>query len=753
MYLFNHFFFYSLLMHEICSFLLRLANSKLLILVMSRFQCSSDTKLVIRQLVQRYAAVLKDGVEDLPPEALPDIDAAVVDPLQQAIQLTKFAFLNPPKYFFVSSLKDIPFHCMRYDLLSLDKLTQLVEKNDKSAIADYMCSGLVSIEHAIWCFYDQPQPSNALRDTELIFSTFEKISRINETNMAGTFEKIINSMSTSAFIRRMSHVRCINVFGAMVSEHQLVTRFLWIVVLASPAFSQPQFVNLVNASNNHADIHFCQELIASTPSSVLFRLVEHLQNQLTSLLYGVATEKDLSRTADLLKLLYQGNMANGRGVIPYKTFYNATAVELDQEAIIHDWEVMQENKSNPSKPPRFCFSRYPCLVDTKFKAFLMNIDGIIEQRRATNRALVGQIFSGARAVNESFLFLHIRRDRLIDSTLTEINRKSGSLKKPLKVQWLGEEGIDEGGPRKEFFQLLTKELLGPDYGMFYSTPENYLWLQPNPKCQQGNREFRLVGQILGLAVHNNIILDVSFPRPLYRKLLGFKLDFQDLKELDPSMVEGLEELLSFAEDEKNTVENVFCRNFTRDYEIFGEYKEIELIPGGATKPLTGANRQEFVEAMTQHVLHDVIADHFEAFREGFFQIADSALVSTMHPDELELLVCGNPVLDFHELEESTHYDGYNKDSSAIILFWKVIHSFDDVQKKLFLKFTTGTDRVPVGGLKDLNFVIGKNGDDSDLLPTSHTCFNHFLLPAYETAEKMKEKILLAISNCTGFGLK
>ncbi len=39
-------------------------------------------------------------------------------------------------------------------------------------------------------------------------------------------------------------------------------------------------------------------------------------------------------------------------------------------------------------------------------------------------------------------------------------------KKPLQVYFVNEEGLDAGGIRKEFFLLLTKEILNPQYGMF-----------------------------------------------------------------------------------------------------------------------------------------------------------------------------------------------------------------------------------------------------------------------------------------------
>ena len=73
------------------------------------------------------------------------------------------------------------------------------------------------------------------------------------------------------------------------------------------------------------------------------------------------------------------------------------------------------------------------------------------------------------------------------------------------------------------------------------------------------------------------------------------------------------------------------------------------------------------------------------------------------------------------------------------------------EKKAFLVFCTGSDRVPLDGLKSLNFVIQKHAN-SDHLPTAHTCFNVLLLPEYETQEKVKKNIDFILKNNQGFGL-
>ena len=45
---------------------------------------------------------------------------------------------------------------------------------------------------------------------------------------------------------------------------------------------------------------------------------------------------------------------------------------------------------------------------------------------------------------------------------------------PTQVKFVGEDGVDWGGIRKEFFMLLIEEVLNPIYGMFYEEEESKL---------------------------------------------------------------------------------------------------------------------------------------------------------------------------------------------------------------------------------------------------------------------------------------
>ena len=50
------------------------------------------------------------------------------------------------------------------------------------------------------------------------------------------------------------------------------------------------------------------------------------------------------------------------------------------------------------------------------------------------------------------------------------------------------------------------------------------------------------------------------------------------------------------------------------------------------------------------------------------------------------------------------------------------------------------------------FCIQRSGDDPSALPTAATCMNLLRLPRYTSPEQLREKLLYAISSCSGFGL-
>ena len=61
------------------------------------------------------------------------------------------------------------------------------------------------------------------------------------------------------------------------------------------------------------------------------------------------------------------------------------------------------------------------------------------------------------------------------------------------------------------------------------------------------------GTVLGLAIYNNIILDVHFPVVLYKKLLGDAAkSLEDLLEFSPSIAQNFATLLDMDEQTFNS---------------------------------------------------------------------------------------------------------------------------------------------------------------------------------------------------------
>ena len=113
-----------------------------------------------------------------------------------------------------------------------------------------------------------------------------------------------------------------------------------------------------------------------------------------------------------------------------------------------------------------------------------------------------------------------------------VNRDADTLAKvitkPLRVIFENEPAIDEGGVKKEYFQLVFKELFKPDWGMFTYNPDNRLyWF--NGKTFEDPLKFELIGTLLGLAARNQVILDIPIVSTCYKLLLNEKPDLEDLE--------------------------------------------------------------------------------------------------------------------------------------------------------------------------------------------------------------------------------
>lgn len=134
------------------------------------------------------------------------------------------------------------------------------------------------------------------------------------------------------------------------------------------------------------------------------------------------------------------------------------------------------------------------------------------------------------------------------------------------------------------------------------------------------------------------------------------------------------------------------------------------------------------------------------------KVLGGRVLKLFNSSELKSVVIGNEDYDFHEFEQEAEYkNGYSSADQTIRWFWEVFHELSLDEKKKFLLYLTGSDRVPIQGMKALKIIIQPTTDEK-FLPVAHTCFNLLDLPRYSTKERLKYKLLQAIQQTQGFSL-
>jgi E3 ubiquitin-protein ligase HERC4 len=196
---------------------------------------------------------------------------------------------------------------------------------------------------------------------------------------------------------------------------------------------------------------------------------------------------------------------------------------------------------------------------------------------------------------------------------------------------------------------------------------------------------------------------MPFPLALYKKLLNEPVQLVDLKSLSPVMANSLQNLLDYTATD---LQDTFSLFFEISRNDFGEEKVVELKPNGSKIPVTQDNKQEYVNLYIDYIFNTSIKKKYTAFHEGFMRVCGGRVLQLFHSHELMAVVVGNENYDWTALEDSAEYkNGYSSSDKTIRWFWQVIHEMSLQDKKKFLLFLTGSDRIPIQGMKAIKVSI------------------------------------------------
>uniref|UniRef100_A0A7N6ALB2 E3 ubiquitin-protein ligase n=1 Tax=Anabas testudineus TaxID=64144 RepID=A0A7N6ALB2_ANATE len=356
----------------------------------------------------------------------------------------------------------------------------------------------------------------------------------------------------------------------------------------------------------------------------------------------------------------------------------------------------------------------------------------------------------------SHVKITVSRQTLFEDSFQQIMAlKPYDLRRRLYVIFRGEEGLDYGGLAREWFFLLSHEVLNPMYCLFeYAGKSNYC-LQINPASAINPDHlsyFCFIGRFIAMALFHGKFIDTGFSLPFYKRMLNKKLILKDLESIDPEFYNSLIWIR-----DNNIEECGLEMYFSVDMEILGKISSHDLKPDGANVLVTEENKEEYISLMAEWRFSRGVEGQTKAFLDGFNEVVPLQWLQYFDEKELEVMLCGMQEVDLQDWQRNTVYRHYTRNSKQIIWFWQLVKEVDNEVRLRLMQFVTGTCRLPLGGFAELmgsngpqKFCIEKVGKDT-WLPRSHTCFNRLDLPPYKSYEQLKEKLLFAIEETEGFG--
>eukprot|EP00698_Gefionella_okellyi_P017273 TRINITY_DN5031_c0_g1_i1.p1 TRINITY_DN5031_c0_g1~~TRINITY_DN5031_c0_g1_i1.p1 ORF type:complete len:1695 (-),score=309.88 TRINITY_DN5031_c0_g1_i1:43-5127(-) len=400
--------------------------------------------------------------------------------------------------------------------------------------------------------------------------------------------------------------------------------------------------------------------------------------------------------------------------------------------------------------------------DTRLQLFRLTAFGTA---RALQRFQLDQPVLSSEEVRPSMRIqrqkVRVSRGRVLESALKVMEMVAGN-NASLEVEFYDEEGTGLG-PTHEFYTLVSRELRRRDLHLWRdggSEGEHVhapfgMFPQPIGSSRSSYKRtllyFRFMGRFVGKALQDNRLIDLPLSPAFFKLVLGETMIPKDVALLDATLYKSLQSLHDLAERARSGADPSCVDDLCLTFVLPG-FPGVELLPGGADRPVTLANIAQYVQLVQQQTLVESVMPAVTAFREGFSEIVPVQTLSVFYAPELSTLMCGDdqPWTE-SMLQSSINCEhGYQANSPVVCFLIQVLCELDTIQRRQFLQFATGSPRLPVGGLAGLHprlTVVRRptDGPPDDFLPSVMTCTNYLKVPEYSSLERLRIRLLYAIA--------
>jgi E3 ubiquitin-protein ligase TRIP12 len=367
--------------------------------------------------------------------------------------------------------------------------------------------------------------------------------------------------------------------------------------------------------------------------------------------------------------------------------------------------------------------------------------------------------------------VRVSRNHILHSAVKVMNL-CGASPNILEVEFFDEVGTGLG-PTLEFYTSVSQEFSLRQYKMWRDSEADpksryafgRLGLFPSPmdatRQQSSNGKkilqlFKTLGTFVARALLDSRIIDINLNPVLFEiarsRVTTLTRPLSMIAAVDRQLCNSLKVLEKYHAEGDMAIENLAL-----DFTLPG-YPEIELIPNGNCVAVTLDNVQEYLERVVDLTVGQGVEAQIGEFRKGFSLVFPYSALHAFTPQELAVL-CGQGEEDwsYEALLEAVKADhGYTKNSRVIKDLLEVMSEFNQVERRSFLQFMTGSPNLPIGGFKAMNpvfTVVWKQNEEpfgrDDYLPSVMTCANYLKLPNYSSKEVLRRRLWTAMNEGSG----
>jgi len=320
-----------------------------------------------------------------------------------------------------------------------------------------------------------------------------------------------------------------------------------------------------------------------------------------------------------------------------------------------------------------------------------------------------------------------------------------------EIYFDGEIGVDQGGLRREWFELVTKFIFDPQNEIFVPLEEGSSSVGPNPfpPSHIKLKHYRLAGKLVGKALYESAMgdtyrlnMNAQLAKSLLAQIIGVGTHFTMMEVDAPDLWRS--KIKYILENDVEFLDLSFTQEEVKD----GQVMSVDLINNGSKTPVTESNKKAYITALSTYLLCTRVKNQVEAFLEGLHTLVPDNLLSLWDESELELLLCGVRDYSIAELKKYHTVVGTNIGRYGLVLtwFWQVLQHMGKEDLSRFVQFCTGSSLLPPGGWAGLrpHLQISWGGAEAGTLPTSHTCFNMIVLPDAENYHMLEKVMMVAV---------